>query len=157
MEVDMSRFGTALAMVFAVVLQAQPASDFSGTWVFNPARSRNIGMMAELQDTVTIEQTSSQITISDRSTLRGQASTREVRLDLGGKATSNAGPMGDRNETTARWDGGKLVVTWTADGAVAGTKVVRTETRSLSPDGKTMTVESVRGGNAPLVMVFEKK
>ena len=153
----MSRFGMALAMALGVALQAQSVTNFSGTWEFNPARSRNIGMMAELQDTVTVEQTSSHITITDHSTLRGQASTREVRFDLAGKATSNAGPMGDQNETVATWQDGKLVVTWTADGAVAGTKVVRTETRSLSCDGKTMTVESVRGNTPPLVMVFEKK
>jgi len=153
----MIRFGTALGVGFAVALTAQSAPNFSGTWIFNPAQSRNLGMMAELQDTVTIEQTSSQITITDHSTMRGQSSTREVRFDLAGKPTANAGPMGDQNETVAKWQDGKLVVTWTADGAVAGTKVVRTETRALSPDGRTMTVESVRGSTAPLVMVFEKK
>src|SRR5260370_909910 len=46
----------------------------------------------------------------------------------------------------------------TSESAVAGgPKVVRKETRSLSPDGKTMTVESVRGSNPALVMVFDKK
>ena len=54
-------------------------------------------------------------------------------------------------------DGSKLVTTWTSDSAVAGKKVVRTETRSISPDGKVMTVESVRGSNPPIVMVFEKQ
>jgi len=50
------------------------------------------------------------------------------------------------------------VTIWTSESAVAGgPKVVRTETRSLSSDGKTMTVESVRGSNPALVMVFEKK
>jgi hypothetical protein len=34
---------------------------------------------------------------------------------------------------------------------------VRKETRSLSPDGKTMTVESVRSSNPAIVMVFDKK
>jgi hypothetical protein len=65
--------------------------------------------------------------------------------------------MGDRNETVAKWIDGKLVSTWTRDGAVAGTKSVMTETRSLSADGKTMSVESARGANPPLVMVFDKR
>jgi hypothetical protein len=52
---------------------------------------------------------------------------------------------------------GKLVATWTRDGAVAGTKSVMTETRSLSTDGKTMSVESARGANPPLVMVFDRR
>jgi len=34
---------------------------------------------------------------------------------------------------------------------------VRIETRSVSADGSTMTLESVRGSNAPVVMVFDKK
>jgi ABC-type enterochelin transport system substrate-binding protein len=40
---------------------------------------------------------------------------------------------------------------------VAGTKVVRTETRSLSGDGKTMNDEYVRGDNPPMLLVFDKQ
>jgi hypothetical protein len=66
--------------------------------------------------------------------------------------------MGGPAETVTKWQAGKLVTTWTSESAVAGgPKVVRTETRSLSADGKTMTVESVRGSSPALVMVFEKK
>ncbi len=65
--------------------------------------------------------------------------------------------MGGEAETVATWDGGKLVVTWTTEGAVAGTRNVRTETRSLSADGRTMTVESVRGAGKRVVMVFGKR
>jgi hypothetical protein len=65
--------------------------------------------------------------------------------------------MGDHNETVAKWVGGKIVTTWTREGAVAGTKSVLTETRSLSSDGKTMTLESVRGEASAVVMVFDKQ
>jgi hypothetical protein len=66
--------------------------------------------------------------------------------------------MGGPSETVTKWDGVKLVTTWTSESAVAGgPKVVRNETRSLSADGKTMTVESVRGSNPAILMVFEKK
>jgi hypothetical protein len=68
----------------------------------------------------------------------------------------NEGGMGGQAETVAKWDGNKLVVTWTTDGAVAGTKNVRTETRALGADGATMTVESLRGASKPMVMVFDK-
>jgi hypothetical protein len=58
----------------------------------------------------------------------------------------------------SKWNGAKLVTTWTSESAVAGVpKVVRTETWSLSPDGKTLTIESVRGSNPALVMVFDNK
>ena len=144
-------------VLFVCSVSTQPFPNFSGTWIFNPARSQNIGMMASLEDTATIVQTLEQLTISDRARMQDQDSTRELHFDLSGKPVMNAGPMGDQNETVAKWRGSMLVVTWTADGAIAGTKVVRTETRSLSADGRTMTVESVRGSTAPVVMVYDKR
>jgi hypothetical protein len=149
--------GIAFVLVMTAIAHAQTSTNFSGTWTFNPTRSQNIGMMASMEDTVTIVQTPQQVVITDRARMQGQDSTRDVRFDLSGKPVANAGPMGEQNQTVAKWMGPKLVVIWTADGAVAGTKVTRTETRSLSADGKTMTVESVRGTNAAVVMVFDKK
>jgi len=146
-----------LVVSLAASLQAQRAADFSGTWVLNPARSQNLGPMAAMEDTATIVQTADKLTITDRVRMRGQDSTREQQFDLTGKPATNAGPMGDQNDTVATWMDGKLVVTWTAEGAIAGTKVVRTETRSLSSDGKTLTVVSVRGSLAPIVMVYDRR
>jgi ABC-type enterochelin transport system substrate-binding protein len=56
-----------------------------------------------------------------------------------------------------KWAGSTLETIWTQEGAVAGTKVVRTETRSLSGDGKTMSDEYVRGSNPAMVLVFDKQ
>jgi hypothetical protein len=60
-------------------------------------------------------------------------------------------------ETVATWDGDKLVVSWTSEGAVRGSKVVKTETRALSADGKTMTVVTERPNKEPMELVYEKK
>ena len=147
----MTRWTSCFVMLLAMAAPAQGLTDFSGTWVLNPARSQNLGQMASMEDTATIVQSTARLTITDRAKMMGQESTREQHFDLIGKPVMNSGPMGDPNETVARWVGDKLLVTWTGEGAVAGTKIVRTETRSLSPDGKTMTVESVRGSNAPIV------
>jgi hypothetical protein len=147
----------SLILVAATVVSAQSLPSFSGRWVLNPAKGRNLGMMAALKDTLTISQTGAALLIHDASSLDGRDNARELRYDLSGKIVSNDGPMGDRNETVAKWIGGKLVTTWTRDGAVAGTKSMMTETRSLSPDGKTMTVESVRGESPAIVMIFEKQ
>lgn len=144
-------------VVLAAAVSAQPQPNFSGTWVLNTAKSQNLGMMAALKDTLTISQSAQALVIHDVSSFQGQENTRELRYDLAGKATSNDGPMGDRNDTVAQWVAGKLVATWTRDGAVAGTKTVMTETRSISPDGRTMSVESARGASAPMIMVFEKR
>jgi hypothetical protein len=139
----------------AIAAEATP--NFSGTWVLNAAKSQNLGMMAALKDTLTISHTTRELVVRHRTSYQGQESAREVRYDLTGKTVSNEGPMGDRNETIARWVEGKIVTTWTREGAVAGTKSVMTETRSLAADGKTMSVASVRGANAPVVMVYDKQ
>jgi hypothetical protein len=154
----MTRWASTIAFAsLALTLSAQAPTNFSGTWVLNTARSQNLGPMSAMQDTATVVQTADRLNIADKVRMMDRDSTREQHFDLTGKTTTNAGPMGDPNETVAKWVTGKLVVTWTGQGAVAGTTVVRTETRSLSPDGKTMTVESVRGSGAPVVMVYDKR
>ena len=137
---------------------AQKHSDFSGAWQFNPEKSKNIGMMAQMKMIQTIEQSDSSLDVTTRTTFQGRDEDSKTHLDLTGKPATNESPMGGPSETISKWDGGKLVTIWTSESAVAGgPKVVRIETRSVSADGKTMTVESVRGSNPAIVMVFEKK
>jgi hypothetical protein len=131
--------------------------NFSGTWEFNTDKSENIGMMAQMKMSLTIQQSDAALDIAAHSTYQGKDQESKTHLDLSGSSATNESPMGGPNETVSKWDGNKLVTTWTGESAVAGKKVVRTETRSLSPDGKVMTVESVRAPNPPIVMVFEKK
>lgn len=149
-------FAVALLFTTLSMLAAGPA-DFSGVWEFNPAKSQNVGMMAQMKMTLSIQQTESSFDISSHATMQGQDYDSKTHYDLTGKPATNEAPMSGASETVTKWDGSKLVTTWTSSGAVAGSKVVRTETRSLSTDGKTMTVESARGTSAPLVMIFEKK
>jgi len=129
--------------------------DFSGTWEFAPVKSQNIGMMAQMKITATVRQSATELVISSKNAAQSQPS--ETRFDLSGKSMHNETPMSDKAETISKWDGDKLVTTWTTPGSVAGTQTVRTETRSLSPDGRVMTVESTRGKSAPMVMIFERK
>jgi hypothetical protein len=136
---------------------AATPTNFSGTWEFNTDKSENIGMMAQMKMSLTIQQSDAALDIAAHSTYEGKDQESKTHLDLSGSSATNASPMGGPNETVSKWDGNKLVTTWTGESAVAGKKVVRTETRSLSPDGKVMTVESVRALNPPIVMVFEKK
>jgi hypothetical protein len=136
---------------------APAATDFSGTWSLNVSKSKNIGMMSSMQITVKIKQTADEVVVSEVAKYNGQEQTRELHYDLSGRASANTGPMGDPNETVTKWTGNTLETTWTQDGAVAGTKIVRTETRSLSADGKTMSDEYVRGSNPSMVLVFERQ
>jgi hypothetical protein len=136
---------------------AAAPTDFSGTWELNAAKSQNIGMMAQMKMTMTIQQSAAALDAETHANMGGQDNVSNMHLDLNGKPITNEMPMSGPSETVTKWDGKKLVTTWTSQSAVAGSTTVRTETRSLSADRKTLTVESVRGTNAPLVMVFEKK
>jgi hypothetical protein len=152
-----SLFVSAFLLVFAATAAAADATpDFSGTWKLDTTRGENLGMMASLQQVVVVTQSKSTLTLKESTDFQGQKSSREVHFDLSGAAVKNPGSMGGEAETSAKWADGNLVVTWTTDGAVAGTKNVRTETRSLSADGRTMTVVSARGAGKAVVMVYGK-
>jgi hypothetical protein len=144
-----------LAVVFTAV--AANSTDFSGTWIFNAGKSRNVGMMASAEYTSTITQTAKVLTVSDTTVFSGQKQTHETRYDLTGATVPNDSPMGDKSQTSSHWAGNRLLTSWESDGAVAGTKVVRTETRYLSDDGKTLFLESARAGKEPMVIVFDRK
>lgn len=158
----MTRFHT-LALIagatFAALSLAAGAPNFSGTWKFNAAKGENLGMMASIQQTITIAQTEKGMTLQEASDLQGQKSSREVKYDLTGGTVKNAAAMGGSSDTVAKWDGPKLVVVWTSPGSVAGTTSTRAETRSLSADGKVMTVVTLRSGaNAkPVTMVYDRQ
>ncbi len=145
------------AVLLATALSALPNTDFSGTWEFSPTKSKNVGMMTQMKSTATIQQTSSELRVSNVSVFNGEESKVENRFDLTGKSADNETPMGATEQTVSRWDGARLITTWTGKGSVAGTTTTRTETRSLSADGKTMTVESSRRNGPPMVMVYERK
>jgi hypothetical protein len=158
MKLKHVRLSPLLAVLgLAAVAIAQSAPNFTGTWVLNNTKGKNLGMVAAVQETIVITQTADKLTADVAATFQGNTTRRQVNYDLTGKPVQNEGAMGDKAETVAKWDGGKLVVTWTSEGAVAGSKVTKTETRSLSADGKTMTVVNQRGTNAPMEMVYEKK
>lgn len=141
-----------------VLAFAASRPDFAGSWEFNPANSKNIGMMAQAKMTATIQESGASLDVVTHTTFQDNSSDLKTHYDLTGAPATNPSPMAGPSETVSKWDGSKLVTTWTSQSAVAGgAKVVRTETRSLSPDGKTMMVESVRGANPPLVMAFDKK
>lgn len=152
-----TQFLIAVVSLAGSIAASAAQTDFSGTWAFNTEKSQNIGMMAQMKMSLSIQQSDTALDITANSTYQGKDQDSKTHLDLTGKSVTNESPMGGPNETVSKWDGSKLVTTWTGQSAVAGKTVVRTETRSLSSDGKVLTVESVRGSNPPVVMIFDKK
>ena len=143
--------------VLASIATAAGTPNFSGKWVFNASESTNIGMMAGAQITSTIKQTRKKLTVVDSSVMGGQSQEHEINYDLSGKPVTNQSFMGESSQTTSAWSGDKLVTKWETKGAIAGTRVVRTETRYLSADGKTMFLEYTRGKNPPMVIAFDRR
>jgi len=136
---------------------AETHPDFSGFWELNAEKSSNLGMMSQMKMSLLVEQSPSALDVTTHTIFQGQGSDNKTHYDLTGKTVQNELPMSGVNDTVSKWDGAKLLTTWTGQSAVAGSKTVRIETRTLSPDKKTMTVESVRGTSPAIVMVFEKK
>jgi hypothetical protein len=77
----------------------------------------------------------------------GMTTTRTVTYDLNGSTVPNKAAMGAESQTTSRWEDSKLVTTWAAEGAIAGTTSERTETRCLVDGGKTLNIVMTRAGD----------
>jgi hypothetical protein len=125
--------------------------------VLNTKKGENLGMVAAIQETLVIVQTQDQLKVDFTDVFQGNTTTRQVTYDLSGDPAENFAAMGDRSETVSMWTDGVLLTTWTSEGAIAGTKVMRTETRTLSEDGKIMTVSTARGDRPAMVLVYEKQ
>jgi hypothetical protein len=147
----------AAVWLWCALLPAWAVSDFSGTWVLDTSQGENLGMVAAIQETLTIEQTESSLMVRHVAVFQGQSSEREVRYDLSGDATENFAAMGEKSTTVSNIDGDRIVTTWTAEGAIPGTEVVKIETRSLSADGKSMTVSTARENRPTMVLVYQKQ
>ena len=136
---------------------AAGTTDFSGTWELNTDKGQNLGMVKAVDETDVVTQSAEKLVIDFTSKFMLKTTKRQVSYDLSGKPVSNEGAMGDKAQTVAKWADGKLVVTWTSEGAVAGSTTVKTETRWLSADGKEMSVETVRANKPAMVLVYDKK
>src|SRR5258707_5765560 len=125
---------------------ANHANTLAGQWTFDPAQSKNIGMMGGMKIHTTITLSPSELTLDDYSDVKGQKNTQHTAYHLAGKSVSNTPIMGGTATTRSHWEGARLITEWESLGSIAGTIVKRTEARYLSPDGATMYVESSRSG-----------
>ena len=130
---------------------AQGKADFSGSWKMNVEKSDPMGggggggggggMMRDAVTTIT--QTATELTIV---TKVGE-NTRTATYKLDGSESVNAGMRGE-TKSKAKWDGASLVIENVSNvtGPNGDMQVTSKDVRSLSADGKTMTVVSTRQG-----------
>lgn len=148
--------GFVLLFLAGLAHAASAPANFSGKWAFDPAQSKNVGMMAQGKIHTTVSQTRLKVVVDDNSDFNGQKDTQHTVYDLTGGPVTNTSMMAGQATTRSRWEGARLITEWESPGAIAGTVVKRIETRYLSPDGKTMYVESARSGKDHTVIVFTR-
>lgn len=145
-----ARILTVAALLASVAIQpaaAQGKTDFSGRWKMNVEKSDPMGggggggggagMMASAVTVIT--QSATQLVIE---TKFGDQS-RSATYNLDGKESVNPGMRGGETKSTVKWDGASLVIE-----SVNATGQASKEVRSLSADGKQMTVVSTRQGQS---------
>ncbi len=166
-----------LAMAALAAPAAAQGTDFSGTWRLdadaselpNPGgggrlfggrggrRQGGGGGPAGGARTLVIVQTPAMLIIEQQSDRGSRAAT--YRLD--GEESTNSGPRGEQT-TRSRWDGAALVTegTQSVSTRLGDISLEFTEWRTLSADGATMTVETVRStprGEVEATLVYRRE
>lgn len=153
----------ALLAAFATTpALAQAKPDFSGSWKLNVEKSDPMGggggggMMRDAVTTIT--QTATELTLV---TKFGENS-RTASYKLDGTESVNPGRQGGETKTKAKFDGATLVLEHTRNmsGPNGDMQVTSKEVRSLSDDGKTMTVVTTSqgpNGETTRKMVYDKQ
>jgi len=149
----------SLACAFATFLTAAPAAvqaqahhaNFTGTWVLDAGRSDSSPLVPSGVKYV-ITDSAGRITLGREMTTGQGTAAGTLTFTTDGKPTtatlpSSAGPV--EATTTATWAGDTLNVK--SAFAVSGTDVVQTDSWTLAPDGKSITLaRSVVAGGQPL-------
>ena len=136
---------TALLAAACGLLQAQAKPNFSGTWKLNAAKSDFGAMPAPETRTDTI--THQDPDLKDSYTQRRQTGefASEMKYSTDGKETTSS-VGGNEIKTTAKWDGDDLAIAGKTQ--FNGANVTMNDRWSLSPDGKTLTIQ--RHVNSPM-------
>jgi hypothetical protein len=131
---------TSLALHSAVG-QAKP--NFSGTWKLNTEKSDAMGGGGGggmTPGALVITQTATELTTEQ--TFGDQV--RKATYYLDGRESTNPGGRGGEAKSKTRWEGNSLIIETTS--MMGENTVTSKAVRTLSEDGKTMTVVTTRPG-----------
>ena len=164
-----ARFLTVAALLSSLGLgqvAAQGKADFSGNWKMNVEKSDPMGggmggggMGAGMASAITsITQTATKLTIE---TKVGDQAPRVSNYNLDGTESVNTTQRGE-SKSKAAWDGANLVITSESsfNGPNGAMTITSKEVRSLSADGKLMTVTTTRqtpNGEMTTKRVYDKQ
>lgn len=149
-----SVISTCLVLLTSSAGLAEPAQhkpDFSGTWVLD-ASSTGLNALGSVRATALVQkQTASQLTVESRAGDRPETAT----YDLSGNESLHKLPGGLEVKSKTTWEGPSLV---TRSARASGEQM--TAIRSLSADGKVMTLElttTTGRGDAKQKLVYRKQ
>jgi hypothetical protein len=144
---------TAIFVVALMTSQVKAATNFTGAWKLNLAKS-DYGPVPQpevMSRTINHNDPSLQISTYQKGA-QGEATT-ELKYTTDGKLAENKGSKG-----TAKWDGEKLVIDSTRD--LQGAEIKFHEVWTLSGDGKMLTITNhltAPQGEFDLTLVFDKQ
>ncbi len=168
---------TAVALLF-VFVSATAQVNFSGTWTLNPEKSQfgggpggggpGGGGGGPMGGGAPMIVTQAGNNLSVERTMRGRDGGEDTKMvtkyTLDGQATTNTrtSPMGEMtSKSTVTWSADKKFITIVTTMSFDGNEMKTTETWKLGPDGKSLSIESVRpgfdGGETKSTMVYDKK
>jgi hypothetical protein len=99
---------------------------------------------ARVPETMIIQHTEPQLIIQQKTHIEGEEQVRELKYTTDGNTNRNEGYRGYEMESHTSWKDEHLETKSTAETSTGKIKI--TELRSLSPDGRTMTVEIKSSG-----------
>jgi len=148
-------FAAVVFLLSGTVHAAPP--DFSGEWKFNAAKS-NFGSFPSPQSiTRKITQRGARLSVTNLQKGAQGEVTSEFVYTIDGKRVTNRSKGGE-SAGSAQWIGDKLMIESSRE--VQGATLTQKDIWTLSPDGKTLTVDShvaLPNGEFDIKQVFEKQ
>jgi hypothetical protein len=136
------RFYIVTVFVFALILTTAivAASNFSGTWKLDAEKSESMrpGGRGPSGMILTITHKGDQVSVERTVTFQGQERTSTVKFKTDGSESTNKDRRDNDVVYVAKWDGDKLVITYTR--SFRESKMEVKETWSL--DGKVLTIQN---------------
>ena len=139
-------------LMLVAMLAPMMAADFSGSWMLNVAKSQYGQFPAPDVMMRTVKMAGTQLTMSTYQKGAQGEVTSELKYTTDGKPSVNGASTG-----IARMEGDALVIESSRE--VQGAKLTQRDTWTLSPDKKTLTVQShvkLPNGEFDVKQVFEK-
>jgi hypothetical protein len=141
-----------VVLLIAMSLAAMAEPNFAGNWILNVSKSQYGQFPAPEVMTRSVQMQPSQILMSTyQKGAQGEVTT-QLSYSTDGKPSKNGTSSG-----IAKWDGDTLVIESARDSQ--GTKLMQREVWLLSPEGKTLTIQShikLPNGDLDVKQVFEK-